>query len=155
MCPNLVQHDRVVENFKLNFLVLNKMRFHSEIENCQHWKFSLFYFKQISKLKSVSRFGRKSISKYYLINTSKKLAIFIVFVTFFLAIKLRTSIPTPDMWASTNVILIYKTYKNIKQCRVRYELIVIPLWPIKRNFLPKVSKVIKSFSCKQNGFIYS
>jgi hypothetical protein len=76
-------------------------------------------------------------------------------VTFFLAIKLRTSIPTPDMWASTNVILIYKTYKNIKQCRVRYELIVIPLWPIKRNFLPKVSKVIKSFSCKQNGFIYS
>jgi hypothetical protein len=66
---------------------------------------------QISKLKSVSRFGPKSISKNYLKNASKKLAIFIVFVTLFLAIK---SIPTPDMWAFTNVILIYKTYENIR-----------------------------------------
>jgi hypothetical protein len=39
MCPkvmdyikNLVQHDRVVEDFKLNILVLKKMRFHSEMK---------------------------------------------------------------------------------------------------------------------------
>jgi hypothetical protein len=35
-------------------------------------------------------------------------------VTLFLAIKLRASIPTPDMSASTNDILIYKIYENIR-----------------------------------------
>jgi hypothetical protein len=41
---------------------------------------------------------------------------------------------------------------------VRDELIVIPLWPIKRNSLGKVSKMIKPFSgsfCLQNGFTYA
>jgi hypothetical protein len=56
-----------------------------------------FNFKHISKLKSVSRFGPKSISKNYLKNTSKELAIFIIFMTLFLAIKLRAFIPTLDM----------------------------------------------------------
>ncbi len=90
------------------------MRFQTEIENRHHWKFSLFNFKQISTLKSVSRFGLKSISKNYLKNANKELAIFNVFVTLFLAIKLRASIPTPDMSASTNDILIYKIYENIR-----------------------------------------
>jgi len=112
--PNLVQHNRVVEDFKLNLLVLNKIRFHLEIENHHHWKFSLFNFRQISKLKSVLRFGPKSINKNYLKNASKELVIFTAFVTLFLAIKLRASIPTPNMWASTTVTLIYKTYENIR-----------------------------------------
>jgi hypothetical protein len=54
-----------------------------------------------------------SISKNYHNKASKEVAIFIVFVTLFLAIKLRASIRTPDMWASTNDILIYKTWKKL------------------------------------------
>jgi hypothetical protein len=61
------------------------------IESC------LFYFRQISKLKSVLRFGPKSISKNYLKTASKEVAIFTIFVTLFLAIKLRASIRTLDM----------------------------------------------------------
>jgi hypothetical protein len=43
MCPKvmdyiktLVLFDRVVEDFMLNLLVLRKMRFDSEMENCHH-----------------------------------------------------------------------------------------------------------------------
>jgi hypothetical protein len=56
-----------------------------------------FNFRHISKLKSVLRFGPKSISKNYLKNAGKELAIFIIIVTLFLAIKLIASIPTPYM----------------------------------------------------------